>query len=221
MRNYDLNSFIWDKNNRCYVSDYTSYSFQQAFTLVSKYFTSVELCSQSKQLLSKVDNYRDCTYWNPTLIKIKDSFYIAASNSFLMDEIKELELSDNPKTLFHLSQFGIDIDDSIITNELQTFASSHVYNTDNERIDQLISYFKALDIDNVVLENVAYKFAFVTELKNKLKEHKIKILSLEDLLENKNMVVFISFRSQSNRFSKLNKCSKFITIKNNTPVLIK
>lgn len=221
-----LNTFDWDKVHKVYRSPFSSFALKNAIELTAKNFDEVKFCDIIKQILEEVNQYKDC-YWDPTLICTNGKYFIAACNASLNEHLHNIELSNDPYCLFALNKLGINIDSDIITSEMLKFASSNHYSIDIEETDNLIDWLKILKVSNVLVETQAiYTNSLYKELKNKLEDNGINILSIRDIYDNVDGTeypIILSFRTHMTRIKLVDnkKTGKIVTIKNSRPIQIK
>lgn len=209
---------LWDKKRKCYSVEFSTYNLKHTLDLVSKNFDDVVLSNNIQQLLTDIKQYENC-YWNPTLVKVGNNFYITALNESL-DKVLSTELNDDPKTLFFLSRYGISVDDKLIVTEEQKFATSHSYNIDIEEIDILINFLNNLSIKEIVIEGHAlYRDTIYKEIVNKLKQSNIEVHSTGDY-ELNDFPLIVSFRTSHIIWNPGRAC-KIVSIKNSRPVHIR
>lgn len=206
---------LWDKKRKCYSAEYNTYNLKHTLDVVFKNFDDVVLSNNIQQLLNDIKQYENC-YWNPTLVKSNENFYIAAANEYLINNLN-FELNDQPKTLFNLNRYGVRVDETLQSSEESKFASSHIYHIDIADIDLLIELLIKLEINTVEIEGHAlYRDSIYKELRNKLIDHDIKIRNESDADP---MPVLLTFKA-SNIFWRSKKASKIILIKNGRPISI-
>lgn len=206
---------LWDKKRKCYSAEYNTYNLKHTLDVVFKNFDDVVLSNNIQQLLNDIKQYENC-HWNPTLVKSNENFYIAAANEYLINNLN-FELNDQPKTLFNLNRYGVQVDETLQSSEENKFASSHIYHIDIADIDLLIELLTKLEINTVEIEGHAlYRDSIYKELRNKLVDHDIKIRNENDTDP---MPVLLTFKA-SNIFWRSKKASKIILIKNGRPISI-
>ena len=209
---------LWDKKRKCYSAEYSTYNLKHTLDIVYKNFDDVVLSDNIQQLLNDIKQYENC-YWNPTLVKVGDNFYIAAINESLHN-VLSVELNDNPNTIFLLSRYGVNVDNTLVKTEEQKFAASHSYHIDIEEIDILINFLVNLSINEVVIEGHAlYRDTIYKEIAHKLKESNIEVIPTIDY-EKIECPVILSFRN-SHIIWNPGRAHKIILIKNSRPVRVK
>jgi hypothetical protein len=219
----DNNTFVWDKNKKVYASDATTLALKVILKVSKKSFSELHLCDQLQNVLCTLEEYEK-SVWNPTMYKVNGNYYIMACNSALGDAISSIDLNEDPKTLYELTKYGLDFDNSVVNNELQKFASSYYYETDTEHLHDIIEYVTRLGISEVRLESQAlYSNTLYKELRNKLTECGIKIITHHELKEisRDEYPVLISFKTRKYIPQYSKSVSKIVSIKNNTPIDVK
>lgn len=216
---YDL--FFWSKLEKAYVGKLSTYSLKIAIETVNKFYDSVKYCSKIQTILDQVKPYKDCKYWQPTLVKVHNNFYIAASNLVVMEAISNIELNDNPKTLLSLSQYGITIDESVSIDALSRFASDFFTTFDLDKLDKLSEYLNDLQIKTVILaRDVIYNKQVSAEIRKIFEHTNIHCTSsLEDV---KGTSVMLHYNRMIDNYEGAKRTvSKFITLTNSRPIAIK
>jgi len=224
LRNKNVdNTFLWNKQQKVYISDMSTLALKTIVDVASKVFPTIIFSEDLDNVLQNLKTYENLL-WEPTLFKINNYFYITACNESLFHVTKDIKLNDNPNTLFELTKYGIKIDQSVITDKLKKFASTYYYETDNEHLDEVILFLKALSITTVGIVNRTHRTHVSNVYKNlrqKLSSNNITIVDSDNLHENPGNVL-ISFRANNyNQSFILGKAVKIIVIKNNTPIEIK
>lgn len=144
------NTFQWDKNKKAYISLMSTYALKIAYTILPKYFPEIRYCKQLTNLINKTVQYSELI-WEPTLVLINNSYYVVAINEALETYINNIELNNDPKTLFALSKLGIKISKNIISSDLQKFASEFVTEIDVSQTTELVDWLKELEVVQVLL----------------------------------------------------------------------
>jgi hypothetical protein len=76
-------------------------------------------CERVTQIVERLSVYENVKYWTPTLV-YKGHYYIAALNEHLYEVIKNIEITDDLKTISALVKYGIAIDQSVTDHLLET-----------------------------------------------------------------------------------------------------
>jgi hypothetical protein len=128
----------------------STYALKIAYTILPKYFPEVRYCKQLTNLINKTVQYSELI-WEPTLVLINNNYYVVAINEALGTYINNIELNNDPKTLFALSKLGIKISKDIISSDLQKFASEFVTEIDVSQTTELVDWLKELEVVQVLL----------------------------------------------------------------------
>jgi hypothetical protein len=168
LRNINSN-FAWDKNSKIHIAPYSTSSLKIATTLVRKHFSDFRFCDEINQLLDNVKEYQNCD-WHPTLRKSGDHYYISGINHYLNEAIKDIELNSDPKTLFQLSTYGINIEDPILEHDpFKVFSGSYNITLDIDHLDDIANWLKLLDIKHVfTAREIIYNRQISNEIKTSL-----------------------------------------------------
>jgi hypothetical protein len=216
-RKVTINEFKWDSLNKLYVAPCSTYNLKLAITYVKKYYTDFVLCETLEELSKDTFQYQS-EFWNPTLVESNGNFYITCLNEPLYEAIASIEkLNDDPKTLFNLSMYGIDISPSITESDpVKHFASNHKLSYELDNLDEIIKMLKLLEVEHVFTSrDVLYNKKIINEIKLKLLEEGITCSPL-GTMSNKNSVIFTS----NSAVSLSKKISKIIHLKNSRPINI-
>jgi len=211
------NTFIWVKNKRAYKSDFYSFSLKLAIEYVTKYYDSVKLCPAIEEILSSTKDLENHMYWEPTLVKVHNYFYIYGINNSLYEATKNIVLNDDPKTLFLLSQHGVKIHESITNNDsLLMFSSNYHTTVDLDDTENLLRYLKALEVDQVLLgRDLIYNKKVGHELVDKFKQHGINPIT--SVMDAKKRVISLS-NNRVDLFLDKRHISKTVVITNSRPI---
>jgi hypothetical protein len=217
-RKADNNNFIWNKAEKMYEAEFNTYNFKLALTYVNKFFKDILYCQPSQNFLSYIETYETIKYWNPTLIKVHNNFYISAINENLYEATKHIKLSDSPKTLYLLSQFGIEIEKNITKNDdlLVLAANYHVY-YDLENLQKFIDALVELEVDHVFTSrDIIYNKEISKEVKQSLLNYNITTSKINET--DKPGILITSNKSYHNQYS--NNITKIVYLANSRPVQV-
>lgn len=116
----------WDKTQKCYVADFSSYALKTIVETVPNYFVT----HYSQELFYKLEEIKayNKSIWDPTLVELNDNYYILACNESLLKILPLTKLDASPKTLHTLSRYGIKIDKLIYIDDKLLEFSSHFIN---------------------------------------------------------------------------------------------
>lgn len=218
-RKADNNNFIWNKVEKIYEAEFNTYNLKLAFTYLNKFFDNVLYCEDIQRFLSYIDTFSKMRYWNPTLVKVQNNFYITAINENLYDAIRNIKLSDEPKTLYLLSQFGIKIDENITKDDDLLILSSnyHVwYDLDN--LDKFAESLSLLEVDHVFTSrDIIYNKEISKEIKQTLLNYNITSSKIHDT--DRQGILITTNKSYLNQYSK-NNITKIVYFSNSRPIKI-
>lgn len=145
----NINYLEWVRTEKYYVCPLCTGAIRFLVDELHKYFPTVTFDEALQNLIDTALMY-NAEIYNPTLVKINNNFYVAAINSELYESVKDIELNDDPKTLFTLSQYGISIGDDIIQNDRKKlFASTMVVNVDSNDLKEVLQWLYEFEIDKV------------------------------------------------------------------------
>ena len=145
------NSFVWDKDTKSYITPFGTNAFKIAYHTLPKFFSTVRYDDNLQLVLDELKEY-DGLIWNPTLKSVNGSLVVSAINDVLGEAINSIQLSLDPKTLFKLSRFGIDIDPDLYKDDpKKEFASNLVYEAEIIDIEKIIGWMKNIGCENVLI----------------------------------------------------------------------
>lgn len=180
-RKVDDNPYIWIKDTRYYKAPYSTYALKVLVDTVHKHYELVNYCDTVNELLTDVKQYEN-TIWEPTLKKVNGNYIIVGINKSLYEATKDIVLDNQPKTLQKLSTYGIKIDTTVSEGDpFLEFAGNFEYTINIDDLDKLCEWLEKLGLDKVVTNRVViYNRQVNTEIRNKLAERNLKILSNND-----------------------------------------
>lgn len=221
-RGVSLNIFEWDKVKKYYIAPYSTYNLKIATENINKFYKDVNYCEQVNKILTIIKEFKSVKYWQPTLVKSNNNFYIYGLNTHVYEFIKNLELTNSPKTLFILSQYGIKIDDTVTgENQLLEFAGNFDVKVDLEQFDFLCTVLHELKVDHVfTTREIIYNKNISNEIKLKLLNYGISCGSLNTSI-NPDCAVLLRTSSSSHISYHKNNLYKIITLTNSRPIQIK
>ena len=109
-----IHSMEWHRDKRQYEIEYGPSTLKSLVTLSADYFTTIDYCSITKEIIDSLSDYEAVKYWEPTLVYNNGYFYIAALNEVLYETIKDVPLTNDLKMVADYVQYGITIGDSVI-----------------------------------------------------------------------------------------------------------
>ena len=214
------NTFVWNKDQRVYRSKFYTHALRLAYDSCHHYFKQLDISDDIKTMLGGLIDQKDHIQ-APILTTSQGKYYINNINKNLSDAIKDIELNDDPLTLYRLARHGISIDETITKDDsIKTFASQFIIRLD---IDEFLNndYLTKLDIKNVYLPgrhvNIVDK-----SIRDYLIKHGINIITSTDIIPD-NVVIIkrIMGVERTNMFGiEPRKIGKLIHIVNSRPLEI-
>lgn len=104
----------WHKDKRQYEIEYGPSTLKSLVTMSADYFTTIDYCPITTEIINSLSEYESVKYWEPTLVYNNGYFYIAALNEVLYETIKDVPLTNDLKMVADYVQYGITISDSVI-----------------------------------------------------------------------------------------------------------
>ncbi len=229
-RSVDLNNFVWNKTEKYYETPYSVSQLKLLLTAAKQFYPKIVYSESVTELLDPLKEYADIKHWIPTLVKANGNLMISATNEYLNDAIKDLELNTSPTTLMRLSMYGINIDSSvteIFQNPKLKFSAD--YNPIVERSDlkNIIPWLKELGCDLLLVQgnpSMLYEGDVLELLKqNNIKYIDVQMLRAKSYTEISNQYqCCISIRSRNNDNNLFGDViSKSIKVVNSEPITIK
>lgn len=120
LRKKSLYKLEWIKDKRQYETDYSPTVLKQLLYLSADHYSILNYCDTVTQIINSLSEYEHIKYWVPTLVYKNGHYYIAAINEPLNDAIKDIEITDDLKTVATLVKYGIVIDQSVSNHFLET-----------------------------------------------------------------------------------------------------
>lgn len=222
----------WDIESRFWYIPASTHSLRIVNEHITKHYSKINYCDTLQCFFSEIEQYRDATYWDPTYKYVNGNFMIAASNKWLDDALKDLVFDDNLSTISQLVWYGIEIDDSVITECLKKYDPMYVEFAVNMRPtteykdDSIIDKMIQSGVDFVLLNNRLYKDRdYIQQLtesftKNNIEYHlydENEILELN--LSSRRNPIMLCDRNTHTDSSRI--FSKMIRIVNSKPITIK
>jgi hypothetical protein len=224
LRSIDDTYFKWNRDVKIYEADFGTAPLLIITTLAPKFYSVINHCSITTELLNTVSGYTSARFWNPTLVKTHDRYIIAASNHYLDKALQDIELNINPNTLSLLSLYGVSVDNSLVQeNPLLKFASEYYVEVELSALDELINWLTELGCDHVYTSGLP--IGMRKEFQNKLSHANIALYNYADPNIDKVTPAFpvvLQFTSVLIEYKiEQRNIKKIIKIKNSTPVNIK
>lgn len=120
LRKISLPSLTWYREKRQHEAEYSPTVLKQLMYLSADHYDVLNYCDTVTQIINSLSEYESIKYWVPTLVYNNNHYYIAAINEPLYNAIKDIELTDNLKTVATLVKYGINIDESVTVHFLET-----------------------------------------------------------------------------------------------------
>lgn len=223
-RKLSYNEFVWLKNKRVYEAPFSTFNLKIANQYLKLYYKDVSYCDKIEALFNEIKEYDTCKYWNPTLVKVGDHYYVHALTESLYEVLKNITLSNDPNTLYLLSQHGVTIHPNITKgDEFLSFASEYNTKVNIDDFAKVAGWLKQLNIKHVFLSRMlnVYNQTIGVEVKEILKK-----MNIESINNNEKDIKEITCINLSSslpiHFDSENfQVSKYITIVNSRPVHVK
>ena len=186
-----IHSMEWHKDKRQYEIEYGPSTLKSLVTMSADYFTTIDYCPITTDIINSLSEYESVKYWEPTLVCNNGYFYVAALNEVLHDTIKDIPLTNDLIMVADYVQYGITVSESVIEHFINiedpmklALAVSYRVECEIRDIDSVIKWLSELGCDGLTEPSkVSSKQLFF------LNE------SAEKLLDNLNMDII---RDQSN-----------------------
>lgn len=156
LRKNPLYRLEWDKNKRQYEAKYSPTTLKQLIYLSADYYDTLNYCDTVTQIINSLGEYETVKYWVPTLIYKDSRFYIAAINEHLYNAIKNVQITDELKTIATLVKYGVNIDESVISHFLKTepyekvhFASSFEAQVEIKDANTVMNWLREFGCDAI------------------------------------------------------------------------
>ena len=156
----EYNCFVWDKEKRQYSGKFGTHALKTILNLAVKHFKNIDLCPITVELIDQIKEYDNVKYWHPTLVIVNDRPLIAGLNSFIADQIQDIELTINSNTLTQLVEYGVTIDPSVydITNPKDVFMSNYFVKHEGKDLLNIIPWLKEIECDMVYVSGNSMLF---------------------------------------------------------------
>lgn len=224
-RKLDYNPFVWKREVKRYEAPFSTPALKILVHLVHHFYPIVHYCPIIVELLNKIQPLESAKYWQPTLVKVNDNLIVAAINSHVETAINNIPLNSDIDTLVALSEYGIKIDDTVLSEKSKLdFINELITEVDLSDIDTAFGYLKELNCDCVYF--YGHSLLVKKELKSKIEELTKNIFSINEspvqVVEQYKFPVVIQL-SSTVPYVKLNSYNirKVIKIKNSNPIDVK
>jgi len=155
----------WNSDERFYSGKYGINTLKNTIMLVKKHFGEIVCCDTLTKIVTDVDQYADCIYWDPTLVNRNNILYVMATTEALDKAMGDLQLSTDLPTLAKLTSYGITIDVNMILdlekqlgnpepdiNKLM-FATSFQINHEKADMSSIKPLLDCINCDYVLITN--------------------------------------------------------------------
>ena len=149
-RSVNDNPFDWDRDDKRYVAEFSTYALKIAHALLPGYFPIVMYCDKLLSLLEQLSIYENVKVWEPTLVRVNGNLIVAGVNNILGDMIANMELNHDARTFYELSQMGIKIDPSLIDSPKLQFASEFITEVNLDEFSEVAKWIVELNPSNVL-----------------------------------------------------------------------
>lgn len=102
----------WIKAERQYEANYSPTVLKQLMYLSADHYSVLNYCDKVTQIINSLSEYESVKYWVPTLVYNR-GYYVAAINEQIYNLIKDIEITDDLRTIAQLAKYGIVIDQSV------------------------------------------------------------------------------------------------------------
>jgi len=151
-----IHSMEWHKDKRQYEIQYGPTTLKSLITLSADYFTTIDYCPITRQIIDSLSDYESVKYWEPTLVYNNGYFYVASLNEVLFDNIKDIPLTNDLVMVADYVQYGIAISDSV-TEHFSTFEDPRKVNLavkyqsefEIKELDTAIKWLRELGCDGI------------------------------------------------------------------------
>jgi len=144
----DNNPFEWQREERMYSAEFSTMALKILYTLLPSFFNSVSYSADLFQVIKELEQY-SAVYWSPTLVKTNGVYYIAAINESLHNAIVNIPLDASPKSILHLSKYGIKVSPELIESKPQEISAEFVTKVVDTEIAEMIDWLNAVDVKTV------------------------------------------------------------------------
>ena len=149
-RSVNDNPFDWNRDDKKYVAEFSTYALKIAYTLLPDYFPIVMYCDKLLSLLEQLSIYENVKVWEPTLVRVNGNLIVAGVNNILGDMLANMELNHDARTFYELSQMGIKIDPSLIDSPKLKFASEFITEVNLDNFTNVAKWIVELNPSNVL-----------------------------------------------------------------------
>jgi hypothetical protein len=106
----------WERETKTWYVSANEQSLKNTISLINTHYETVNYSSEIENILNTINTYKDCLYWNPTLVKVNGLMYVAATNKSLNEAIQHIPLDGSLESIARLAYFGIKISRSVLND---------------------------------------------------------------------------------------------------------
>jgi len=224
------NPFVWNSSNKQYTAPLSTFALKTIYNILPSYFAEVRYSDNLQKLINTATSIGKDLIWQPTYMKVNDSYLVSATNETLDNLYKDICFDDTSETLYKLSKLGITIDSKIINNDpYRRFAAEQVTSVEITDLNRLVSWCKQLGITEVLLgKGVHDVFERTREFfkeflealnKNNIKYKPFKHSGYEKDATQTELPALIQYHvNESAKFYGSNAIGKCILVTNSTPI---
>jgi hypothetical protein len=225
------NPFEWHRDQKQYMSKFSTHSLKILYNVLPKFFPTVIYCEHSKKIIDELKNY-EAKFWEPTLTVINDRPTVVAVNYILGDMLANVELSISPKTFFELSLLGVKIDPMLIGDDPKLkFASEMITEIDLDDFPTVASWMLELGCNRVLFgrgmnlgPNRSIQSEIIKIIEGLNITHALKYVDINEKIDYNAPPMLLQY-PRNNKLASLREhhepISKCIIIKNKRPIDIK
>jgi hypothetical protein len=222
-RSVNDNPFVWSREEKKYVAEFSTYALKIAYTLLPGYFPIVMYCDKLLSLLNQLSIYENVKVWEPTLVRVNGNLIVAGVNSILGDIIANMELKHNARTFYELSQLGIKIDPSLIDSPKLQFASEFVTEVNLDEFSEVAKWIIELNPNEVLFGR-----GLVNRLDREIREILDKEINtgkkvIDSRISRTSRPILLQYHSQpdTKRNHGINAIGKCVIIRNIRPIEVR
>jgi len=227
-------STTWVHGDKFWRMPANTFTFREVKKCVEKHYTKVNYCDALQEFLSQLDIYNDTHCWNPTLYCINGNQIIGGITETLFEAIKDIPNDWTLSSLFRLTRYGIQIDDSVIDMYLEKYDKAEVdfalednpriEKDDNSIVSKLVSIKPDLVVFSVSTSARVRPNIPAAEIRSNLEKNNIKcmdsnISEVIDIGTSKFPVYITSGIPFTNLLPR--KVAKVVSLVNSNPIDIK
>jgi len=221
LRKQPMYTLQWIKEKRQYEADYSPTVLKKLLYLSADHYEILNYCDNVIQIVNSLSEYEHIKYWVPTLVYNSGFYYIAAINEPLYEAIKDIEITDDLKTIATLVKYGINIDQSVKNHLLEfetiekvKFATSFEAEVEIKDVDKVLNWLHELGCDAI-----SEPKSFLTKLVLPINNPIINVCkNTKDLISYNNPAIVYQKGTFSPTGAKPIKLFKIIKFVNSEPI---